>query len=118
MKYLKQQGITDPTPIQQQGIPVLLSGRDMIGISYTGSGKTLAFLIPIIMMAAEQEVGMSFNRGEGPYGMIIVPSRELAKQIYEVTKDLFGMFEKYGHPYPRMNVVLCMGGIPATEMNY
>merc|ERR1712076_180236 len=52
-KYLKKKDITDPTPIQQQGIPILLSGRDLIGISYTGSGKTLTFTIPLIMMAME-----------------------------------------------------------------
>lgn len=48
------------------GIPVALSGRDMIAIAFTGSGKTLAFSIPIIMLALDQEVKMPFVKNEGP----------------------------------------------------
>ena len=54
--------------------------RDLIGIAYTGSGKTLVFVLPIIMFCLEQEKRLPFARGEGPYGLIVVPSRELAKQ--------------------------------------
>lgn len=46
----------------------------MIGIASTGSGKTLTFVLPLIMFCLEQEVGIKFQRGEGPYGLIIVPS--------------------------------------------
>ena len=46
LNCLKNKGITNPTPIQMQGIPVILSGRDMIGIAFTGSGKTLVFTLP------------------------------------------------------------------------
>ena len=51
---LKKKGIERPTPIQVQGMPVALSGRDMIGIAFTGSGKTLVFSLPMIMVALEQ----------------------------------------------------------------
>lgn len=51
LEHLKSLGIKKPTPIQMQGIPVLLSGRDMIGISYTGSGKTMVFCLPMILLA-------------------------------------------------------------------
>jgi len=117
IRYLKKKGIVEPTPIQQQGIPILLSGRDLIGISYTGSGKTLTFTIPLVMMAMEQERLLPFNKGEGPYGLIIVPSRELAKQTYDGLIENFAIFNNYGYPFPKMNVVLCMGGIPSHQMN-
>ncbi|EDO28966.1 predicted protein, partial [Nematostella vectensis] len=71
---LKKKGITHPTPIQVQGLPAVLTGRDMIGIAFTGSGKTLVFTLPIIMFSLEQEKAMPFQRNEGPYGMIVVPS--------------------------------------------
>lgn len=51
-----------------------LSGRDMIGIASTGSGKTLTFALPLVMFCLEQEVSLPFRHGEGPYGLIIVPS--------------------------------------------
>ena len=54
-----------PTPIQAQGIPVALSGRDMIGISFTGSGKTMSFAIPLVMSALVQETTMPFVKNEG-----------------------------------------------------
>src|SRR4051794_16262203 len=84
LKALRDKGIICPTVIQMQGIPVVLSGRDMIGIASTGSGKTLTFVLPLLMFCIEQETGLRFERGEGPYGLIIVPSRELAKQIFDV----------------------------------
>lgn len=51
---LEAKGIKRPTPIQVQGVPVALSGRDMIGIAFTGSGKTVTFSIPLIMLALEE----------------------------------------------------------------
>lgn len=81
---LDKKKIKKPTPIQVQGIPAVLSGRDLIGIAFTGSGKTLVFVLPIIMFSLEQEVRMPFVRNEGPYGLIICPSRELAKQTHEI----------------------------------
>nr|XP_049696042.1 ATP-dependent RNA helicase abstrakt-like [Helicoverpa armigera] len=50
LRGLEAKGIKKPTPIQVQGIPAVLSGRDMIGIAFTGSGKTLVFTLPIIIM--------------------------------------------------------------------
>ncbi|KAG5460958.1 MAG: hypothetical protein BJ554DRAFT_6928 [Olpidium bornovanus] len=74
LTYLKNKGIKTPTPIQIQGLPVALSGRDMIGIAFTGSGKTLTFSLPMGMLALEEECKMPLVRGEGPIGMIVCPS--------------------------------------------
>uniref|UniRef100_A0A7E4UZA3 RNA helicase n=1 Tax=Panagrellus redivivus TaxID=6233 RepID=A0A7E4UZA3_PANRE len=110
---LRKNNIIIPTIIQMQGIPVALSGRDMIGIASTGSGKTLTFVLPLVMFALEQETRLPFCRGEGPYGMVIVPSRELARQIFDVTNDLISALVDDGHPYLR--TLLAIGGEPVME---
>lgn len=53
LRVLEGKGIKKPTPIQIQGLPVALSGRDMIGIAFTGSGKTLVFTLPMILIALQ-----------------------------------------------------------------
>ena len=67
-----------PTPIQAQAIPVVMSGRDMIGIAKTGSGKTLAFLLPLFRHINAQE---ELEEGDGPIAIIMTPTRELCLQI-------------------------------------
>jgi superfamily II DNA/RNA helicase len=62
LRGLEAKGIKKPTPIQVQGIPAVLSGRDMIGIAFTGSGKTLVFTLPLLMFCLEQETKMPFIR--------------------------------------------------------
>ena len=111
---LKKKGIRTPSPIQAQGIPVVVSGRDMIGIAFTGSGKTLVFTLPLLMFCAEQETKLSFVQNEGPYGLIVCPSRELARQTHQVLTYFAKHLEAGGHP--SLRIVLCMGGIPAKEM--
>ncbi|XP_062522206.1 probable ATP-dependent RNA helicase DDX41 isoform X2 [Corticium candelabrum] len=108
LRLLKTKGITHPTPIQIQGIPAVLQGRDMIGIAFTGSGKTLVFVLPLIMFCLEQERRLPFVRNEGPYGLIVCPSRELATQTYDVIYEHAEALYKDGHP--RIKSVLCMGG--------
>ena len=82
-------GISDPSPIQQQGIPMALSGSDVVGISKTGSGKTLAYVLPAIVHIQAQPI---VEKGEGPIGLILCPTRELCKQIDdEITKYLQSM---------------------------
>ena len=75
LKKLKAKGIVQPTPIQVQSLPVILSGRDMIGIAFTGSGKTLVFVLPMIMIALQEEIMMPIVPGEGPFGLVVCPSR-------------------------------------------
>ncbi|KAL3998228.1 DEAD/DEAH box helicase family protein [Acanthocheilonema viteae] len=114
IKALRDKKIICPTVIQMQGIPVALSGRDMIGIASTGSGKTLTFALPLVMFCLEQEVSLPFRHGEGPYGLIIVPSRELAKQIHDVIERLFENICD-DTKFPRLRVGLCIGGLPISE---
>jgi ATP-dependent RNA helicase DDX41 len=71
---------------QVQGIPVALEGRDMIGIAFTGSGKTVTFSLPLVMLALEEEMKVPVIGGEGPFGIILCPSRELARQTFEVVE--------------------------------
>ncbi|CAG8525132.1 7706_t:CDS:10 [Racocetra fulgida] len=60
-------------------VPVAMSGRDIIGIAKTGSGKTAAFIWPMLIHIMDQE---ELHKGEGPIGLILAPTRELASQIY------------------------------------
>lgn len=72
-----------PFPIQCQAIPVIMSGRDMIGIAETGSGKTLAYVLPMLRHIQDQE---PLKPGDGPIAVIMVPTRELASQVHSTVK--------------------------------
>lgn len=85
---LQAKGIKKPTPIQIQGLPVALAGRDMVGIAFTGSGKTLTFTLPLALLAASEELRMPILPREGPLGILLAPSRELARQTYELLQEL------------------------------
>uniref|UniRef100_A0A671VH39 RNA helicase n=1 Tax=Sparus aurata TaxID=8175 RepID=A0A671VH39_SPAAU len=113
LKGLKKKGIVHPTPIQIQGIPTVLSGRDMIGIAFTGSGKTLVFTLPIIMFSLEQEKRLPFFKREGPYGLIICPSRELARQTHGIIEYYCKLLEEEGAP--QLRTALCIGGMSVKE---
>lgn len=77
---LKRQGITVPTPIQEAAIPAALSGRPIIGRSQTGTGKTLAYLLPALEKVTPEE--------ETTQVLIMTPTRELARQIFDVLSPL------------------------------
>ncbi|OLY82712.1 DEAD-box ATP-dependent RNA helicase 35, partial [Smittium mucronatum] len=109
LDYLTDKGIKTPSPIQMQGLPIALSGRDMIGIAFTGSGKTLAFTLPLIMISLEEETKLPFQSGEGPVGMILAPSRELAQQTFNSILEITSRLENAG--YPSIRSLLCIGGI-------
>lgn len=94
-------GFKEPTPIQVQGWPIALSGRDMVGIAETGSGKTLAFLLPAIVHINAQPY---LSKGDGPIVMILAPTRELACQIQEEA-NRFGKSSKIKN-------TCCYGGTP------
>ena len=108
LEALESKGIARPTPIQVQGLPAILAGRDVIGIAFTGSGKTLTFSLPMIMCALEEEMNMPLEGGEGPLGLVLCPSRELARQTFEVVEMYMTALERGG--YPSLRSVLCIGG--------
>jgi ATP-dependent RNA helicase DDX5/DBP2 len=80
LKEFEMRGYATPTPIQAQGWPMALSGRDMVGIAQTGSGKTISFALPALIHAKSQE---PLRRGDGPVVLILAPTRELCLQIQE-----------------------------------
>mmetsp|Transcript_10664 Transcript_10664/g.19475 ORF Transcript_10664/g.19475 Transcript_10664/m.19475 type:complete len:593 (-) Transcript_10664:729-2507(-) len=73
----------NPTPIQSQGIPIALSGRDILGCAETGSGKTASFSIPMIQHCLNQP---PLRLGDGPMALVLAPTRELAQQIEKEVK--------------------------------
>ena len=89
LKEITRVGFENPTSIQAQGLPIAMSGRDMIGLAKTGSGKTLAFVWPMIVHILDQP---QMQLGEGPIGLILSPTRELATQIYTEAKKFAKIF--------------------------
>ncbi|KAF7096012.1 hypothetical protein CFC21_098031 [Triticum aestivum] len=80
---IKKLGFEKPMPIQAQALPVIMSGRDCIGVAKTGSGKTLAFVLPMLRHVKDQPPVVP---GDGPIGLIMAPTRELVVQIYSDIK--------------------------------
>ncbi|MDO4271264.1 MAG: DEAD/DEAH box helicase [Eubacteriales bacterium] len=78
LKALREAGYEQPTPIQQQAIPPVLEGRDLMGCAQTGTGKTCAFAVPIIQRLCEEG-----GKPGAVRALILTPTRELALQIYE-----------------------------------
>ena len=113
LRGLRDKNISKPSPIQMQGIPTVLSGRDLIGIAYTGSGKTLVYVLPLIMFCLEQEARLPFTSGEGPYGLIVCPSRELAKQICETIEHFTQGLKHQG--FPSLRTCLAIGGMNSSD---
>lgn len=114
LDVLKQKNVKRPTPIQMQGLTVALSGRDMVGIAFTGSGKTLSFSLPLVMSALEEEARMPLVPGEGPVGIVLAPSRELARQTYEVVTEFCTALNNQTQ-YPGIRSQLLIGGESARD---
>lgn len=76
---IEKLGYDKPTPIQMQALPVIMSGRDVIGVAKTGSGKTMAFLLPMFRHIMDQD---AVKDNEGPIALIMTPTRELCVQIH------------------------------------
>ena len=109
LKALNAKGIKRPTPIQMQGLPVALASRDMVGIAFTGSGKTMTFSLPMVMAALEEEFRMPLVAGEGPVSIVMAPSRELARQTYDVVHEFCTTISETPE-YPNLRAQLFIGG--------
>jgi len=89
LKALRVEGYTEPTPIQEQSIPILLQGKDLLGCAQTGTGKTAAFAIPILQ---HLYLNRSSHKGKRQIkALIVTPTRELAIQIGE-SFTVYGKF--------------------------
>lgn len=94
LKAVEKCGYEHPTPIQEQAIPIILEGRDLIGASQTGTGKTAAFALPLLTKL--QPIGK-------PQILVLEPTRELADQVAEA-------FAEYGE-FTGLKVALLYGGV-------
>ncbi|MCA3950540.1 DEAD/DEAH box helicase [Vibrio vulnificus] len=83
--HLSQLGFTTPTPIQQQAIPHLLQGRDVLAAAQTGTGKTAAYGLPLIQMLSQQSREEAAPKH--PRALILAPTRELAQQVFDNLKQ-------------------------------
>lgn len=81
LRVLKQQQITEPTPIQEKAIPIVLEERDLVGVAQTGTGKTLAFVLPSLTRLAR---GRTMRNSM----LVLVPTRELCVQVQEVFQGI------------------------------
>lgn len=98
LKAIEDRGYTTPTPIQEQAIPYVLQGRDVLGCAQTGTGKTAGFTLPMIEILAKGRA-----RARMPRSLILEPTRELAAQVAE-------SFQIYGKYHPQLSMALLIGG--------
>ena len=81
-------GFTDPTPIQSEAIPAVLTGADVLASAQTGSGKTIAFALPLLQRLQELPAENRHQYGRAIRALIVVPTRELAAQVGDVVRSL------------------------------
>ena len=100
LNAIEEAGYTEPTPIQEQAIPLALSGQDILGIAQTGTGKTAAYTLPLLMR-------IKYAQGEHARALIMAPTRELAMQISEAITQL--------SKYTDIRTVVLFGGVGAKS---
>jgi superfamily II DNA/RNA helicase len=98
VRAVEAAGYTTPTPIQEQGIPVALAGRDVLGIAQTGTGKTAAFTLPMI-----EKLAAGRAKARMPRSLVLAPTRELADQVALA-------FDKYAKGH-KLSWALLIGGV-------
>ena len=104
LRAVESAGYAEPTPIQQQAIPHVLTGRDVLGRAQTGTGKTAAFILPMI-----EHLAVGRARARMPRSLILTPTRELAGQIAEHF-DLFGKEQN-------LDTALLIGGVRGNDQS-
>lgn len=106
---LKRHNIARPMPIQAQAVPLVLAGRDVIGLAQTGSGKTLAFLLPLAAKLETKQYAETLAKGS-PIALVLVPTRELAVQISNEADKIFEQSRSAAHPSGIHTACLYGGG--------
>tara|TARA_B110000459_G_scaffold130182_1_gene142491 strand:- start:907 stop:2043 length:1137 start_codon:yes stop_codon:yes gene_type:complete len=97
LEILENENYKNPYPIQEQAIPVILKGHDVLGIAQTGSGKTASYVLPVLSSLSDKK-GVKDRQVDV---LVLVPTRELAEQV----KDVFHLFEKgVLHPVKTMAI--------------
>ena len=81
LDVVDQVGYTEPSAVQRAAIPIALQSRDLIGVAVTGSGKTAAFVLPLLVYISELPALNESTKNDGPYAIVLAPTRELAQQI-------------------------------------
>ncbi|KAF2474834.1 pre-mRNA-splicing ATP-dependent RNA helicase PRP28 [Lindgomyces ingoldianus] len=110
LEIIDQVGYTEPSAVQRAAIPIALQSRDLIGVAVTGSGKTAAFLLPLLVYIQKLPPLDASNRNDGPYALILAPTRELAQQIETEAK-------KFATPLGFKTAVL-VGGHSIEEQSF
>ena len=100
LKSVSELGFSEPSEIQQQAIPHILEGRDVMASAPTGTGKTAAFVLPALHNLSQTEA----PQGHGPRVLVLTPTRELAKQV---TDNIYNLTK-----YLRMRSTTIVGGMP------
>ena len=106
LKAVAQEGYKTPTPIQEQAIPVVLAGKDLLGCAQTGTGKTASFVLPLLQRMHEHKEAAGF-KGHAIKTLILTPTRELATQIHESIGN-------YGR-FLNLKSVVIFGGVPQSR---
>ncbi|KAK8196483.1 pre-mRNA processing RNA-helicase [Zalaria obscura] len=104
LDIIRKLGFESPTSIQAQAVPAIMSGRDVIGVAKTGSGKTVAFLLPMFRHIKDQR---PLEGLDGPIGLIMAPTRELATQIHRECKPYLKALN--------LRAVCAYGGAPIKD---
>ncbi|KKY17695.1 putative pre-mrna-processing atp-dependent rna helicase prp5 [Phaeomoniella chlamydospora] len=104
LDVIQRLGYDAPTSIQCQAVPAIMSGRDVIGVAKTGSGKTIAFLLPMFRHIKDQK---PLEALDGPIGLIMTPTRELATQIHRECKPFLKALN--------LRAVCAYGGAPIKD---
>ena len=104
LRAVEEAGYSQPTPIQEKAIPVVLTGRDVMGCAQTGTGKTASFALPMLDILASGRA-----RARMPRALILEPTRELAAQVAE-------SFAEYGK-YRDFQLALLIGGVSMDEQS-
>ena len=104
LEVIQKLGYERPSSIQTQAIPSIMSGRDVIGVAKTGSGKTIAFLLPMFRHIKDQR---PLDSLDGPVGLVMTPTRELATQIHKECKPFLKALN--------LRAVCAYGGAPIKD---